>query len=123
MLRLGRSVLGLLFPHINIVPETHVAQGATAGVGGVVVSPVVLVPGDELLQTALHDAGDPVSLADIAHEFDRNCLGSPDQGEDQDQEEPHFHVVPFTPPSPPLTLRLLSGQFDLSVHTTVMYRS
>ena len=121
MLRLGRSVLGLLFPHINIVPETDVAPGATDGVAGVV-SPVVLVPGDELLQTALHDAGDPVSLADIAHEFDRNCLGLPDQGEDQDQEEPHFHVVPFTPPSPPLTLRLLSGQFDLSVHS-VMYRS
>ena len=122
MLRLGRSVLGLLFPHINIVPETHVAQGVTDGAVGGVVSPVVLVPGDELLQTALHDAGDPVSLADIAHEFDRNCLGLPDQGEDQDQEEPHFHVVPFTPPSPPLTLRLLSGQFDLSVHS-VMYRS
>ena len=69
MLRLGRSVLGLLFPHINIVPETHVAQGATAGVAGVVVvSPVVLVPGDELLQAALHDAGHPVGLTHVAHE-------------------------------------------------------
>ena len=72
----------LLFAHINIVPETHVTQGATAGAAGVAVSPVVLVPGDELLQTALHDAGDPVSLTDITHEFDRNS-GRPGEHGDQ----------------------------------------
>ena len=46
---------------------------------GAVVSPVVLVPGDELLQAALHDAGDPVGLTHITHEFDRNSRDPGDQ--------------------------------------------
>ena len=64
-----------------------------------VLSPVILVPGDELLEAALHDAGHPVSLADVTHEFDRNCLDPTEQREDQYDHWPHFHVVPFTQPS------------------------
>ena len=87
----------LLFAHINIVPETQTWHHA--GPVGVVVSPVVLVPGDELLQTALHDAGDPIRLADVAHELDRKRREPGDQADHQYEDHPHFHVVPFTQPS------------------------
>ena len=64
-------------------------------------SPVVLVPRDELLQAALHDAGHPVGLAHVAHELDRerDPLDPGHQGHHHDEDWPHFHVVPFTQPS------------------------
>ena len=88
----------LLFPHIDIGAKIHVRL-VKVSVGGVYMSPVILVPGDELLEAALHDAGHPVSLADVTHEFDRNCLDPTEQREDQYDHWPHFHVVPFTQPS------------------------
>ena len=67
---------------MSLKHRSHHVVVVVVVVVGAVVSPVVLVPGDELLQTALHDAGDPVSLTDITHEFDRNS-GRPGEHGDQ----------------------------------------
>ena len=58
-------------------------------------SPVELVPSDVLLQAALHDAGDPVALAHVAHEPDRAAVDLTEKADD-DKEGREFHVVPFT---------------------------
>ena len=58
-------------------------------------SPVVLVPRDELLQAALHDAGHPVGLAHVAHEPYWAGIRLTCQT-DQYQQRCHFHVVPLT---------------------------
>ena len=89
----------LLFPHINIGAKIQVRH-VKVSVGGVYMSPVILVPGDELLEAALHDAGHPVGLAHVAHEPHG---AGPHHGQagqaDHDQQDGHFHVVPFTLPT------------------------